>query len=125
MCHGSPFSCGAAVSRARYAGDLDLGVGLPIAAEPVRVLAPAQLEAHRFFAEAVSEDLRLDRSPFYHRGSDFERLPVTDKEDLVEHELTAHRGGELLDPELFSCSSARLCPSCSGGGGHAGLRDRC
>src|SRR3981189_1426995 len=113
MCHGSPFSCGAAVSRARYAGDLDLGVGLPMAAEPFRVLAPAQLEDHDFFAEAVSEDLRLDRSAFHHRGSDFERLPVTDKEDLVEHELTAYGGGQLLDPPFSSGANPRLFPSAS------------
>src|SRR5258706_9210999 len=108
MCHGSPFSCGAAVSRARYAGDLDLGVGLPMAAEPFRVLAPAHLEDHHFFAEAVSEDLRLDRSTFHHRGSDFERLPVTDKEDLVEPELTPPRAGNLLDLDLLSAGTAVL-----------------
>src|SRR5258708_32336696 len=124
MCHGSPFSSGAAVSCARYAGDLDLGVGLPMAAKPFRVFAPAQLEDHHFFAEAMSEDLRFDRGAFHHRGSDFERLPVTDKEHLVEHELTAHGGGELLDPQLLSGGDTILFASGSHDGVHAYLRGR-
>src|SRR6266705_3115556 len=108
MCLGSPFSSGAAVSCARYAGDLDLGVGLPMAPEPFRVLAPAQLENHYFLAEAVSDDLRFHRGAFHHGGSDIECLTVTDEENLVEHEFAAHGGGELLDPQLLSGKNTKL-----------------
>src|SRR6266852_1771148 len=77
----------------RNAGDFDFGVGLTMAQEPFRVLAPAQLENHHFLAEAVSYDLRFHRGAVHYRGSNLEHLPVTDEEDLVEHELTAHGGG--------------------------------
>src|SRR6266850_6500192 len=85
----------------RNTGDLDFGVRLAMALEPFRVLAPAQLENHHFLAEAVSDDLRFHRGALHHRSSDLERLSVTDKEDVVEHELAAHSGGELFDPQFL------------------------
>src|SRR5882672_6637214 len=122
MCHGSPFSSGAAVSCARYAGDLDLGGGLLIATEPFRVLAPAQLENHYFLAEPVSDDLSFHRGAFHHGGSDIERLTVTDEENLVEHEFAAHGGGELLDPQLLSGGNTILFAAGSDDRVHADLR---
>src|SRR2546422_822811 len=106
----------------RNTGDLDFGVGLTVAPEPFRVLAPAQLENHHFLAEAVSDNLRFHRGAFHHRGSDTERLTVTDEEDLVEHEFAAHGGGELLDPQLLSGGDTILFAAGSDHRVHADLR---
>src|SRR5882762_3926690 len=111
-----------AVLCLRNTCDLDFGVGLTMAPEPFRVLAPAELENHHFLAEAVSDDLRFHRGAFDHGGSDSERLTVTDEEHLVEHELTAHGGGELLDPQLLSGGNAILFTARSDDRVHADLR---
>src|SRR5207245_7465560 len=108
----------------RNTGDLDFGVGLAVAPEPFRVLAPAQLENHHFLAEAVSYDLRFYRGTFHHRGSVLERLTVTGKQDVVEHELAAHSGGELFDPQFLSGGNAILFTPGSDDGVHAGLRGK-
>src|SRR6266487_2751101 len=122
MCHGSSFSSGFGVLCLRNSGDLDFGVGLTVAPEPFRVLATAQLENHHFRIEAVSDDLRFHRGAFHHGGSDIKRLTVTDKEHLVEHEFTAHGGGELLDPQLLSGRNAILFTAGSDHRVHADLR---
>src|SRR5206468_5269351 len=106
----------------RNTGDLDFGVGLTMAPEPFRVLAPAQLKNHHFLTEAVSDDLRFHRGALHHGGSDIERLTVTDKEYLVEHELTAHGGGKLLDPQLLSGGNAILFAARFDDRVHANLR---
>ena len=106
----------------RNPGDLDFGVGLTVAPEPFRVLATAQLENHHFLAEAVSDDPRFHQGAFHHGGSDIKRLTVSDKEHLVEHELTAHGGGELLDPQLLSGRNAILFTAGSDDRVHADLR---
>src|SRR5712692_1666281 len=121
MCHGLPFCSGPALCLCD-AGDFDFGVGLTMAPEPFRVLAPAQLENHHFLAEAVSYDLRFHRGALHHRGSDIERLTVTDEEDLVENEFTAHGGGELLDPQLLPGGNTILFTTGSDDRVHADLR---
>ena len=93
-----------------------------MAAVSLGILAPAQLERHRFFAEPVRYDLRLDRCPFYHGGSDLEGRTVTDEEHLVEHELAAHGDGKLFDPQFFPGGNAVLFASGSDHRVHADLR---
>src|SRR5882762_7768235 len=107
LCAMDRLSAQTAVLCLRNTCDLDFGVGLTMAPEPFRVLAPAQLENHHFLAEAVSDDLRFHRCALHHRRSDLERLTVTDKQDVVEHELAAAVGSELV--LSFSPVETRYC----------------
>src|SRR6266480_7511627 len=124
LCAMDRLSAQTAVLCLRNTCDLDFGVGLTMAPEPFRVLAPAQLENHHFLAEAVSDDLRFHRCALHHRRSDLERMTVTHKQDIVEHELAAHSGGALFDPQFLPGGNAILFTPGSDDGVHAGLRGK-
>src|SRR5262249_9069202 len=102
------FLCAISTSLAGDAGDLDFGVALAVTRRALGALAPAQLEDLQLLAEHVGDDLRLDLGARHDRRADLERVAFADREDLVEHDLGADLGRQLLDPQLLAGCDAIL-----------------
>src|SRR5690606_29742654 len=99
-----------AVAGTVDSGDLDFGVVLAMPLPLHVVLAAAELDDAHLVGAAVADDLRGDARAL-ERVADLDAVAVAEHQDVVEGDLAAGLGLELLDAERLALRHAVLLPA--------------